>query len=263
MELNLSFLNKKQVKSETKLKSNISDFAILLGGISYKDDKSNKILGHYWTNNYDVLDGVYFINEEGKVKYCDKRRRVIGIRPVLNINCSSCENILLGEYPQTVVNSELSTILENQYLNNSLIKTGKKYTTDKVHYMKINESYLKETYEEYIFNGNKYIRFVSDDRGYTNILSSGEFIKYNTPYWIKVEPVLWLVRDDYIISKTILVSGIQFNDNRKYNSNFDTTFIKKYMDNYLFNEMFSCVMENKDSKEELNNNSLCMKLRRK
>ena len=72
---------------------------------------------------------------------------------------------------------------------------------------------LRLLVEEQMYNGKKYIRFIGNSNSNGEILSNGEFVEIDKPYWILVEPIKWLVDEinDIALSKKIIFSGVQFN----------------------------------------------------
>lgn len=146
-----------------------------------------------------------------------------------------------GEYPQTIVNENYSHELERAYNNGVLITTGKHYTTDSVGYPDVDIRFKARTHTEYEYNGSKYIRFVADPNSHGEVLSDDRMIQMGKTYWIRVEPIVWLVdeRANIALSKKIIFSGVQFKNSRDYDGDFDKTDIKQFMDNYFSKEIVS------------------------
>ena len=131
--------------------------------------------------------------------------------------------------------------LERAYNNGSLKTTGKNYTTDSVRYQDTDTSFRARTHTEYEYNGGKYIRFVGDSNCDGEVLSDGRTIQSGNTYWVRVEPIIWLVdeRANIALSKKIIFSGVQFKNRRDYKDDFDRTDIKQFMDNYFSKEIVS------------------------
>lgn len=90
------------------------------------------------------------------------------------------------------------------------------------------------------------------NNGYT--LSDGRTISSPNGYWIKVEPIEWLVdeENDIAITKKIIVSGIQFDLSlTQNNTTFEETNIKKYLDNHLIKDIIPSVAKTIQEKIEL------------
>lgn len=98
-----------------------------------------------------------------------------------------------------------------------------------------NIDFLARTNTEYEYNGNKYIRLVGDFNGFGKILSDGTPVKRGDIYWIRVEPITWLVdeKEDIALSKKIIFSGVRFDNDITKNRDFDKSEIKKFMDDYF------------------------------
>ena len=261
------------------IKSAVTDFSILLGAevssnefINNENNLKNRI-GYWWTrtfeeddrekelcyNNEDILfrkkmyllndDKAYYIGSYARKAMVNIRN--IGIRPAIKYSSISqlCKNkknnefdileVEYGEYPQTIVSESFSNILENLYKNKKIKKTGKIYTTDSVNYKNINTNFIPREHIEYEFMGEKYIRFVGDSNCNGKVLSDGRIIKESEVYWVRVEPIKWLVDEkaNIALAKKILFSGVQFKHNKYYIGDFNKTIIKQFMDKYFSQEI--------------------------
>ena len=233
--LNLTLLSKEQIfgleifeKYGTKCA--ITDFAILLGGCvsdhyidggnSLKDRTGWWWMKTYYKTQYDY--DVYAVSGNGDVSWSTAYSRAGGVRPALPYSSISMNEVRkktgineakYGEYPQWVVDEGYSCELEKAYDNDKILPTGKSYITDSLKYDDCNSSFIPREHIEYEYNGEKFIRFVSDANCYGKVLSDGRTIKTREAYWVRVEPMIWLVdeRENIAISKYILVSGLQFN----------------------------------------------------
>ena len=262
--LDLTFLSEEQIFGDNQLdiikkygtKSAITDFAILSGGFVYdtiggKDLKNRT--GRWWTRLSDGYNDARVINfrDVSSSNRSEVNLRFGGIRPAFTYSSiqpilssrvrenSGIKEVEYGEYPQWVVDENYSRELEEVYNNGSLRTTGKNYTTDSVVYYDSNTPFSAGIHAEYEYNGNKYIRFVINDSNfYGNRLSDGRTIKFLKPFWVRVEPIIWLVDEkaDIALSKYIILSGIQFDD-KEYKGDFENTFIKRFMDEYLSKEI--------------------------
>ena len=234
----------------------ISDYAILLGSnpLEYYTNEGNTLkdrTGWWWTKSSEVHSNVLCVSRSGNRTSCYVNLRVIGARPALSyssiqsISTNKVRNSMgileveYGEYPQTIVDENYSSELEREFNNKSLKTTGKTYTSDSVRYEDIDKSFRARTHTEYEYNGKKYIRFIGDLNIVEKVLSDGRTIKYGNPYWIHVEPITWLVDEEYDIalSKKIIFFGVQFKNRRDYNGDFDKTDIKQFMDKYFSKEI--------------------------
>lgn len=220
----------------------ITDFAILLGGYVAQDyyTSEGKTLkdrtGWWWTKTpaYDNARVVDILGISGW-NYVDKRNG--GARPALTYSTissitsngvrgrSEVKEVQYGEYPQTIVDEIHSRELERLYNNGALKTTGKKYTTDSVRWQDVDKPFMARKHIEYEYNGNKYIRFVADSNCAGEVLSDGRTIIAGNVYWVKVEPIIWLVdeRANIALAKKIIFSGVQFNRKRNYQGNFEDT----------------------------------------
>ena len=146
-----------------------------------------------------------------------------------------------GEYPQTIVNENDSNLLERLYNSGNLQTTGKQYTTDSQNSNNGNVFFQARKHIEYEYNGSKYIRFIGDTNVEGSILSDGRIVQSGHVYWVKVEPITWLVDEmaDIALCKKIIFSGVQFKHTRDYDGDFDRTDIKRFMDTCFGKEIVS------------------------
>lgn len=218
-------------------------------------------------NEKVVIDGVEYLgitspwitsisnNDESIVGYDDFGRAKdyllgeanYGIRPCLPIDNfygmpnNGLYELVYGEYPQSIVNSNYGLELEEKYLNGELEKTGKVY-----------EMYpydQRNSYEEYVVDGNKFIRCFPKK---ITLLDDELIHMIDSPCWVEVEPITWLVDNTTgtVISRDILISGIPYSiDN---DTNYDNSEINKYLEKYFLNEIKPSLVNNKkDNKKTL------------
>jgi len=235
------------------LTSRVTDFYILLDGFvltnfQLLDSYSLENRTGQWMLQTSCNDDNFnFIDHRGFKGYSSKLNRQKAPRSVLLCDDSTYYStfyqkslgkiieVSVCEYPQTVVNEVEEINLEKLYSNNKLNKTGKVYITD---YPRINidSNAIFMSYEhiEYEYNGCKYIRFKTL-HSYCNgkVLSNGRRIYPNSVYWIKVEPVKFIVdlRNRVIIPKDLLLAGIQYDN--PFCDNPNQIFIDQYMNKYF------------------------------
>ena len=245
-------------------KARITDFASLLGCYRHKDG-----IGEWWTKTpYHDIEVYYgddeydddfndellcVINEDGKENFKFQWERFAGGRPAFSISSvfskeskkkledSGVKEFGYGEYPQTIVDEEYSKELERLYSSNSLIITGRNYTTDSAEAMDDVSKFKAKMHIEYEYNGRQYIRFVYDDSSVDGFnLSDGRKLERGKIYWVAVEPIVWLLdlKADIALSKKLIFSGVQFessSNNEKID--FERSTIKKFMDKCLSKEI--------------------------
>lgn len=144
---------------------------------------------------------------------------VFPIRPMISRdNFFDFENLFnddnffeFGEYPQKVASKSVSSLLSELDNLNKLVKTGKCYTE----FFKKNPFSTVREYDEFFFEGKKYIKLLSGgnikfDNDLKNSLISNDLgitLSNNNTYmqgdcvWIEVLPIKWFVHKN---SKTIL-----------------------------------------------------------
>ncbi len=248
-------------------KARITDFASLLGCYRHKDG-----IGEWWTKTpYHDIEVYYgddeydddfndellcVINEDGKENFKFQWERFAGGRPAFSISSvfskeskkkledSGVKEFGYGEYPQTIVDEEYSKELERLYSSNSLIITGRNYTTDSAEAMDGVSKFKAKMHIEYEYNGRQYIRFVYDDSSVDGFnLSDGRKLERGKIYWVAVEPIVWLLdlKADIALSKKVIFSGVQFESKSYYEiykkTDFERSTIKKFMDKCLSKEI--------------------------
>ncbi len=262
---NFTFLTDEQIFGNNQLdiisrygtKCAITDFSILLGGYvtSYyytsEGNTRKDRTGWWWTKSSDGDNDAIVVSKSGDRSWFNVSKRSGGYRPALPYSsiqsissnglrgANGIKEIEYGEYPQTIVDENYSRELERAYNNRSLGTTGKNYTTDSVRYQDTDTSFRARTHTEYEYNGSKYIRFVGDLNCEGEVLSDGRTIETGQAYWVRVEPITWLVdeRANIALSKKLIFSGLQFKNRRDYKGDFDRTDIKQFMDNYFSKEI--------------------------
>ena len=263
---NFTFLTDEQLFGNNQLdiisrygtKCAITDFSILLGGYVSSDDYTSEgntrkdRTGWWWTKT-PYNNDARVVSTNGSRNWGNVFTRDGGARPALPYSsiqsissngvrgASGIKEIEYGEYPQTIVDENYSRELERAYNNGSLRTTGKNYTTDSVRYQDYDTNFRPRAHTEYEYNGSKYIRFVGDSNCDGEVLSDGRTIQSGNTYWVRVEPITWLVdeRANIALSKKLIFSGVQFKNRRDYKGDFDRTDIKQFMDNYFSKEIVS------------------------
>ena len=254
-------------------KAAITDLCVLTGSYlcentDYNIDEDSSLKGRtswFWTRSDDNANDVRAVAEDGNMydRYSHIRHGVV--RPVLKSSVifsqispnrvrgyNGTEEVEYGEYPQYAADSRMQSILELEY-NRGMKKTGRSYTFDAVKYDDYCTGFKPVTYEEYEYQGKKYIRIRanSDFGGNKFKLSNGAFYRDDDYVWVEVSPVKWLIDDrtGILVSKIGLVSGIRFlGRNHNYKGNFSRTEMKEYLDRYMIHDLtqtatFTCVQD--------------------
>ena len=242
-------------------KAAITDLCILTGSYADKDtiDEDRSLTGRtswFWTRSGDGRDDVLGIDEFG-CRFEEYRCERDGVvRPVLQSSVifskispnrvrgyNGTEEVEYGEYPQNAADSRMQSILESEY-NRGMNKTGRSYTFDSVKCFDDHIGFKPVTYEEYEYQGKKYIRIKASFTFYKGKLSNGVEYRNGDYVWVEVSPVKWLIDDrkGILISKKGLVSGIRFHDKRTYyKGDFDRTEMKEYLDRYMLRDLTQTV----------------------
>ena len=243
-------------------KAAITDLCVLTGSYlcddtDYNIDEDSSLKGRtswFWTRSDDNDDDVRTVIRDGDMDGTYRYRRDGAVRPALKSSVifsqispnrvrgyNGTEEVEYGEYPQYAADLMMQSILELEY-NRGMKKTGRSYTFDSVKYDDYNTGFKPVTYEEYEYQGKKYIRIKanSDFDGNKFKLSNGAFYRDDDYVWVEVSPVKWLIDDrtGILVSKIGLVSGIRFlGRNHNYKGDFSRTEMKEYLDRYMTHDL--------------------------
>ena len=244
------------------IKAAITDLCVLTGSYlcedtDYNIDEDSSLKGRiswFWTRSGDSANYVYAVNSHGRRKFEYGYKRHGAVRPALQSSVIFSQispnrvrgyndtfEVEYGEYPQYAADLIMQSILESEY-NRGIKKTGRSYTFDSVKYDDYNTGFKPVTYEEYEYQGKRYIRIKanSDFGGEEFKLSNGAFYKDGDYVWVEVSPVKWLIDDrtGILVSKIGLVSGIRFlGRNHNYKGDFSRTEMKEYLDRYMIHDL--------------------------
>ena len=184
--------------------------------------------------------------------YRDGRDRTI--RPVLQSSVifsqifsnrtkgyNGTEEVTFGEYPQNAADPKMQNILESEYTR-GMTNTGRHYTFDSAKADEYDEYFIPVTFEEYEYQGKRYIRVIFyNNSATTTTLSNGVAYRDGDHIWLEVSPVKWLIDDKTktLISKKGLISGIRFLDSSiPYKGNFSETEMYMFLNKYMVKDLF-------------------------
>lgn len=273
-DIELTLLSKEDVWGEKSLdvlknygpRTAITDLCVLTGSYlcedtDYNIDEDRSLTGRtswFWTRSDDGDNEVRAVHRDGDRNIICRYLRNGAVRPALQSSVifskispnrvrgyNGTEEVEYGEYPQNAADSRMQNILESEY-NRGMNKTGRSYTFDSVKYDDYDTGFKPVTYEEYEFQGKKYIRIKANSyfSGGKFKLSNGVEYRDGDYVWVEVSPVKWLIDDrtGILISKKGLVSGIRFLDKRtNYKGDFDRTEMKEYLDRYMLRDLTQIV----------------------
>lgn len=278
MNTNFTLLTKDQVFGEDRLdifKKGItmaksSDFANLLGAsYGYIDATHCDWATQSLYKNSEGFKDIYLCLSDGNLTHLsmnDKNNtKELGVRPAIKytdiellavnkiVNRYGIKVVEYGEYPQTVADDELSEELEANYVNSTLVHTTKCYTMPDIKREDVNY-FTSDKLIEYEYNGERYVRFVNDSvKRYIHIHNGKDWILTNSDrrvFWIKVEPIKWLVdeKNNIALSEKVLFSGIRFYLDNSKTYNFNKSNIKRFLDEYFSREILTLGLMKTDSK---------------
>ncbi len=242
MKEEITLLTREQAENLDVLKTKgkiagLTDFYQVQNGL----DDAGK--GIYWTktpnsgNSYCV-----FYVTSGGLSSNGAYDTGIGVRPVIPLSQiykseeelnkileSNRDIVEYGEYPKTVVDCDLDETLERLYQRGNLKETNKSYTS------MLKEE--KEKYQEYFYQNNKYIRVKEanismDDCEFAN---GRKAIKGET-YWLKVEPIEWLIDKNakIAIAKNVL-TAMPFS--YEHDNDYEKSVVKVFLEDYFIKEI--------------------------
>ncbi len=268
-DVELTLLSEEDIWGENSLevlkkygtKAAITDLCVLTGG--YFDSKD--LL--FWTISDDGDNDVLVVCEYGSCSTYRYERNGV-VRPSLQSSeiffkvssnrmkgYNGIEEVEYGEYPQNAVDSRMQNILESEY-NVGMDKTGRSYTFDSATYDDYDTGFKPVTYEEYEYQGKKYIRIKANSVFKEKRFKLSNDVEYRDGdyVWVEVSPVKWLIDDKTktLISKKGLVSGIRFLDRvAPYKGDFNKTEMYMFLNKYMVKDLFqnSSLMQIQDTTE--------------
>ena len=244
-------------------KAAITDLCVLTGSYlcedtDYNIDEDKSLTGRtswFWTRSDDGNNDVRTAEEDGIRHIKCRYKRHGAVRPALQSSVifsqispnrvrgyNETEEVEYGEYPQNAADSRMQNILKSIY-KIGMNKTGRNYTFNSTR----NDDYDAKktvTYDEYEYQGKKYICVKANISFVRYKLSNGVEYRSGDYVWVEVSPVKWLIDDrtGILISKKGLVSGIRFLDkNTNYKGDFDRTEMKEYLDRYMLRDLTQTV----------------------
>ena len=228
----------------------LTDFAILTGAYVFqfnhtKEGTELKDRTCCWWLKSFYLGDVFCVDGNGYRVVQDVYVNHYCVRPVTNFSSIEKEmknikvnqfGVEVGEYgmlPNSNVDVKYSYKLEKLYQNGGLNKTGKIYKTD------------TKSFDEYKHHGNRFIRIELEKDLYVKELNDGAEIKKGNTYWLKVEPIEWIIdrEKDIVIPLKGLVGDIKFDNNPHYYGKFEDTNISKFLNEEFINEIIPVKLE--------------------
>lgn len=149
-----------------------------------------------------------------------------------------------ANFPQNIPDDETCELLEDLFSKNQLIPRQVKYCADSMH--------ITDYFDEYNYNGRKFIRYKATIDQSDNItLSNDDTINKNQFYWIEVKPIM----KKNIHNDNNIKSCFENESTREKIKDVITTsdkpiLIKKGNDNGIvewLNKSFKCIMKDKNS----------------
>ena len=213
----------------------LNDFINLFWNIYYSNQFWTSSVGY--TGDFDRIKcyhyyGGFYIYKSQKIgcRIILPYSEIKDVAKIVSENSDFLE-IECFSYPKNLVDEAFQKKLQRKFYDLKVNKTGKTYTVNAISKLRLLN--YKELIE-YEYQGVKYIRIVEKGNH-----------KYDY-YWIKVEPITFVVfKDlDIAISKDIVFAGIPFND-KEYYGDFSTTILYKYL-----NEIFAKDIIPSETKEE-------------
>ena len=233
------FEGKLGIFKDNNIEAKPTDLAILSG--AFRDSKG---FTPYWTS----ATGKTFVSVITSTDYspykhheADRFAKSPAIRPVIEISSikdrrvikgdiSKDDIVYMGEYGLFIETDEDKIIELDRIarLSKNYMTTDKKYNLDD-----------KNLYQEYVLNGEKYIRFVCTNED-EQVLSNGEICVKDKPYWLKVDKIPWLVDREkgLLVSQYALLAGISY----WLENNGEESFEKSNMASFLNDKMLQDIM---------------------
>ena len=236
-------------KENFNLKTTLTDFVIL----NYQGNHFS-----YFIKDQQNTKEVRQLSLIGDLSTCQCTSRRL-VRPCFFhpkdyvIDVSLKKEFTYGFCPQSIVDDPFIVFMLNDQYDNKVSLTGNNYTIDGNH---SNTDFKPLTFEEYEFQGKRYIRVetrtphFSRQYGYSMDfpkLSNGDYPQENY-YWVEVSPISWIYIEKYdlAIAKQVIMPEVQYRSGYNKSNLFETSNIKRYLDNYLSKEFMQVYNEEID-----------------
>lgn len=145
-----------------------------------------------------------------------------------------------GEFPQTIEIGNQAAMLESLFTLGALNRTGKSYTINdpKKNQDMDNKPFLPISLTEYELSGARYVRLQAHSLNLAP-LSDSSSPKNDAYYWVRVEPIRWIVDkfSNTCFTKRAIMTGVPFNHTSGYTGYFNDSDIMKYFDFYFSDEI--------------------------
>lgn len=149
-------------------------------------------------------------------------------------------SFLFGAYPQTVADVQKAMTLEQRFFARTLTKTKNAYTYFVDDAQAGYPSQRPQRCFEYEIDGKRYVRVIPEKIHFLRqglILSDGQKLESEKPYWVEVEPLKWMVfgkkisPNNQLLDKeaylsVIPVAGMTWDKTAEF---FEKTFTKEMM----------------------------------
>ncbi len=261
--------NRLKILEKYKKDCEITDLATLLGGKSLEGEIGKYYINwSWWTKNFTTIYAKA-ISKEGNLMNRFMEYKNYGGRPAISYKKirQKCRNTKVNEfgileteygmYPQQVAKDDVIKELEKVFLNNTLKKTGNKYSFRPSYSLNrntFNLDYDAYNYDEYEYEGKRYIRFITSFKcDYTSEeLSNNRYPSSYDVIWLEVQPIKWLIdkQNDIALSEKILFSGVPFHDAKGLYS-FENSDIKRFMDDFFAKEILTGVYAKKEKSQNV------------
>ena len=233
-ELSIPSLSQLKLHGWKKLSTIPTDMAYLCG-YNYKSSDGCRF---FVSDSFS--DGQYFFSDGYSAWSAGANDNCYAVRPTLELSSELFEQLSshmtigdwgikevnYGDYPQQAVAPSMQKLMERELSRGTLRETKACYV--------LGNGSICWVYEYF---GKRYIRVVSKSSLLN--LESGFECKSNDPVWVEISPVTWLVDDDtrILVAKKGLLAGVSF-DNKRYNGDFESTLMKKYLDKHMSKDLF-------------------------
>ena len=229
-----------------------------------KVDGFEKPKSHDYRTDYAILLGSEYCDGHNIHEFIKMDGRKIDFTPIVSTKIieklgnlkkdNDSKSIYLGEFPKSVVDKKLYCKLEENYRNNEIRSTEKKYSIFKNLSNRSDELDIFML-DEYEFEDNKYVRLIPDsrllDKYCEQELSDGSVAEIDKVYWLKVEPVMWIksLDENYYITKNRIFTASTQNFSYNCKKEIDSTNIEGYLNQIFIWDLFTI-----DEIVELRNN---------
>ncbi|MGM9877131.1 MAG: hypothetical protein ACI33S_00640 [Bacilli bacterium] len=214
----------------------------LLSGCNYcKNDRN--YYGHYYLYGPLISNGMAYFNFNYGKMFTSKNISIFGIRPVIE-NIENFDEIIKNKYLNEVEYGLYPDSLPSFEVRDKLniLKSEGKLSV-------VGHNSFSDIYE---YNGEFYNQIKSKESCSIEHDDEIETIEENQLVWVKLNPIKWIVdsNNKRLISKDIIMSGIEYDNKKDRIVNFENTNMYRYLNEVMLKDLMISINKSEKKSEE-------------